>query len=841
MNIPRLRHLLFAGLAVFALLSNIPCFADETPDVGQAPVNVTESNIPDLTDAERETLMASKEGHEFQAEVNRLMDIIINSLYSQKEVFLRELISNSADALEKIRFLGVSDASALGASKDLHVKIDFDKEKKTITLLDNGVGMTKTDLINNLGTVAKSGTSNFLEALAQGGDVNLIGQFGVGFYSAFLVADKVTVVSKHNDDEQYVWESTADRSFYVARDRRDNLERGTQVTLHLKGDSENVLSQHFMEENIKKFSQFVQFPIYLKVEKTVEEEVELEDDEEKKDEEKKDEEKKDEEKKDEEKKDEEKEKPEEKKKKTKKVQKKVWEYVQQNPNKAIWLRPKEEVTEEEYHSFYKTIAKAFDTPLNHVHFNAEGEVDFKAILYVPSSAPYDMWSNYNSPSSTVKLYVRRVLVSDAIEDILPKYLNFVRGVVDSDDLPLKVDRESLAQNKIMKVISKKLTRKVLELIRKMAKEDEDKLVEAQEDAKKENKTEVIKPSTRYDKFIDQFGKSLRMGCYDDDLNRGKILRALRFHSTNSTGHMVSLDSYVERMKPGQEEIYYIAGETQEMMKKSPVLKAFTDKGFEVLLLTEPLDESCFARARDFDGRTLKSIQKSSTKLDETEMEKKKMKKLKDKYKPLLDWWKSAASSKISGVELSRTIGAQPVAVLANEGGYSAYMEKIMKAQTFSDPSMMKMYQRMRTLMINPDHVLIQRMLQLAEENKEGQQLKELGKDLLSMGMLASGFDVGEEAVDFGQSLFKYVLKDVAKDDVDSPIKEVEVEEDEAEAEAAGDSLIDADAPEAAVEGSTPVTDADTEMETETPKESEEPATEQKEGEEKEKEKEKDEL
>merc|ERR1712222_179694 len=435
---------------------------------------------------------------EFQSEVSRLMDIIINSLYTDKQVFLRELISNAADALEKARFHSVQDEAYLGDTKDLEVKIEHDPDAKTISIIDSGVGMSKADLINNLGTVAKSGTTNFLEAMAEGADANLIGQFGVGFYSALLVADKVSVTSKCNDDPvQHVWESSADASFTVSDDPRGNtLGRGTRVTLQLKEDAHDYLSEDKLKESANKYSQFIQFPIYVKVKKEVDVEAEESDDEDD-DDEKEDEEKKDDvETKDEEEKEDKKEAP------TKKT---VYEWEQVNTQKAIWMRAKEDVTEEEYTEFYKSISKDYLDPLAYTHFNAEGEIEFKSILFLPKKAPFDMMDNYWTKKSEVKLYVRRVLVAEKFEDLLPRYLNFVRGVVDSDDLPLNVSREQLQQNKIMKVISKKLVRKVLELMKKLSKEDSDEDEDEEEDEEKD----------------------------EDDSNRSKLSKLLRFVTPKS--------------------------------------------------------------------------------------------------------------------------------------------------------------------------------------------------------------------------------------------------------------------------------------------------------------------
>merc|ERR1712045_574295 len=407
------------------------------------------------------------------------------------------------------------------------------------------------------------GTTNFLEAMAEGADANLIGQFGVGFYSAFLVADKVSVTSKCNDDPvQHVWESSADATFTVVDDPRGNtLGRGTRVTLHLKEDAHDYLSEDKLKDTTKKYSQFIQYPIYVKVKKEVEAETEEDDD----DDDKEDEEDKDEEKKDdiETKDDDEKEEEE----KTAPKKKTVFEWEQVNTQKAIWLRAKEDVTEEEYTEFYKSISKDYLDPLAYTHFNAEGEIEFKSILFLPKKAPFDMMDNYWTKKSEVKLFVRRVLVADKFDELLPRYLNFVRGVVDSDDLPLNVSREQLQQNKIMKVISKKLVRKVLELMKKLAKEDdsgededEDSEDEDEEKEEKEEKKDKKDEESTFAKFWKEFNKNLKMGCYEDDSNRSKLSKLLRFITTKSEGSEISLDKYLDRMQESQESIYYMSGD-----------------------------------------------------------------------------------------------------------------------------------------------------------------------------------------------------------------------------------------------------------------------------------------
>merc|ERR1719183_882961 len=595
--------------------------------------------VDGFSDTDRAKMGEGSEKHEFQAEVNRLMDIIINSLYTDKQVFLRELISNSADALEKARFHSVQDESYLGETKDLEIKIEYDADGKTISIIDTGIGMSKADLINNLGTVAKSGTTNFLEAMADGADANLIGQFGVGFYSAFLVADKVSVTSKCNDDPvQHVWESSADASFTVVADPRGNtLGRGSRVTLHLKEDAHEYLAEDKLKDSAKKYSQFIQFPIYVKVKKEVDVDADEEDDDD--DEDKEDEEKKDdvETKEDEEKEDDEEEDDKKPKKKT------VFEWEQVNTQKAIWLRNKEDVTEEEYNEFYKAVSKDYLDPLAYTHFNAEGEIEFKSVLFLPKKAPFDMMDNYWTKRSEIKLYVRRVLVAEKFEELLPRYLNFVRGVVDSDDLPLNVSREQLQQNKIMKVISKKLVRKVLELMKKLAKEgdgdddDEESEEEKSDDEKKEEKKDKKDDESTWLKFWKEFNKNLKMGCYEDDSKRSKLSKLLLFITTKSDGKEISLDKYLDRMQESQESIYYMSGESLEVMSKAPSLQVFKKKDLEVLMLADHLDEPCIQKLADYEGKKFVSIQMADVKIDESDDEKKRFSKLKDMYKPLTDW------------------------------------------------------------------------------------------------------------------------------------------------------------------------------------------------------------
>merc|ERR1712194_534270 len=708
-----------------------------------------------------------------------------------KQVFLRELVSNAADALEKARFHSVQDETLLGDTQDLEIKIEHDPDGKTITITDTGVGMSKADLINNLGTVAKSGTTNFLEAMAEGGDANLIGQFGVGFYSAFLVADKVTVTSKCNEDPvQHVWESSADASFTVVEDPRGNtLGRGSRVTLHLKEDAHDYLAEDKLKDTSKKYSQFIQFPIYVKVKKEVDVEAEEDDDDDDKEDE---EEKKD----DVETKDEEEKEDEEEKKPKKKT---VFEWEQVNTQKAIWLRAKEDVTEEEYNEFYKSISKDYLDPLSYTHFNAEGEIEFKSILFIPKKAPFDMMDNYWTKKSEIKLYVRRVLVADRFEELLPRYLNFVRGVVDSDDLPLNVSREQLQQNKIMKVISKKLVRKILELMKKLAKEgdgdedDEDKDDEEKADDKeKEEKKDKKDEESTWSKFWKEFNKNLKMGCYEDDSNRSKISKLLRFHTTKSEGKDINLDKYLDRMQESQESIYYMSGDSLDVMQKAPALQMFKKKDIEVLMLSDHLDEPCIQKLADYEGKKFVSIQKADVKLDETEEEKKKFTKLKDMYKPLTDWWKEKLTDltekgamkesgvKIEKVELSKRLTDSPVVVVTSQFGYSAQQEKIMKAQAFQNKDQMGQMAGRKTLEVNANHPVVVDLLSKVKADKENAAALDTAQVLFQTALIESGYEIADPSALVGR-VYRLMSKELGVDP-DAPVKEVEVPEEEEEAE-----------------------------------------------------------
>jgi len=702
-------------------------------------------NLDAMSEEDKEKIAKSTEKHEFQAEVNRLMDIIINSLYSQKEVFLREITSNAADALEKARYLSVTETDFLGETKDLDIRIEFDAESKTLSVTDTGVGMTKQELINNLGTVAKSGTTNFLEAVAGGGDLSLIGQFGVGFYSTFLVADRVTVTSKNNGDDQHIWESTATSSFTVVKDPRGNtLGRGTRVTMHLKEESTEFLQEGKLRDLAKKYSQFMSFPIFLRVEKSTEEEVVDEDAEVKEGEEPK----------------------------KKKITKKHKEWEQVNTQKAIWLRSKESVSDEEYTEFYKQLTKDFTDPISSTHFSAEGEIEFKSILYIPAKAPYDMFDNYYQKPSQIKVYVRRVLVAEEIQELVPKYLNFIKGVVDSDDLPLNVSREQLQQNKILKVIGKKLVRKILEMIGKLAKDGEKEREKMNEEKDGDEKDNKEKKETKWDKFYNEFNKSLKFGCYEDDSNRSKIAKLLRFYSNKSPSTLRSLDQYVDGMGEKQDSIYYISGESVESIKNSPHLQVYNKKGLEVLYLIDTMSEPCLQKVTEFEGKKFVSVSKGEAKFDETDDEKKRAKKLKEMYDPLLTWYKDLLGSKASKVELSKRLVNDPCTVVSTQWGYSAHMEKVMKTQAFTADQTVNSMMGSKVFEVNPNHPVIGDLLKKVKEDKDNVKTKAIGEMLFNAAMISAGYDVPKPE-DFSQKMYG-MLAMLSGIEPDAPVVDVDV-------------------------------------------------------------------
>lgn len=724
--------------------------------------------------SEEDMAAAGSEKFEFQAEVNRLMDIIINSLYKNKEVFLRELISNASDALDKIRFLALTNPS-VGDVSDLDIKISFDEEAKTLTLRDNGVGMGKSDLVTNLGTVAKSGTSDFFEKLAEGQDVSLIGQFGVGFYSVYLVADKVRVTSKSPEDDQYIWESTADSSFSITKDPRgDTLGRGTEITMFLKDDAFEFLKQDRLEDLVKRYSEFITFPInlYKKTTEVVEEEDEEDDEGEEESEEEESEESDGVEVSEE----------EDTPAKTESVD--VWGWHRVNNNVAIWAREKEDVTDDEYQKFFKSISKDPTEASTWIHFKAEGEVEFRSILFAPKEA-FNLYDDYSNQQAGVRLYVRKVLIQDDFTDLLPRYLNFIRGVVDSDDLPLNVSRETLQQSKILKVMGKKLVRKVLEMLRKLANGggDDD---EESGDSEKET-THGQDDEHPYIKFWLQFGKGIKLGTIEDPANRSKLAKLLRFKSSKSEGRWVSLDQYVENKKDWQKDIYFIAGESEDSVLKSPFLAQAARKDAEVLFLTDPIDEYVMQHLADYDGHKLQSLTKEGVKFgdEDEDMAKKRSKVYKETFKPVTKFFKDVLGTKIAKVVVSERAVGEPAIIVASQYGQSANMERIMRAQTFADGNKVNQMMSTRTLELNPRHPIISKLNAAVSEDggEEAESNKDLAWLIHDTALTTSGF-LQDDAESFAERMYRTIAGslDVKSMELEPEIEVPEEEEEEEETE-----------------------------------------------------------
>lgn len=587
------------------------------------------------------TVDTDKETLGFQAEVKQLLDLMIHSLYSNKEIFLRELISNASDAIDRLRFAMLSDESLGENATDFAIYVTFDKAARTITVSDNGIGMSRTDVIENIGTIAKSGTREFVQSLTgdQKKDANLIGQFGVGFYSSFVVADKVTLTSRRagfTPEHGVRWESDGAGEYTL--ETIEKAARGTDVTLHLRQDEDELLDGYRLRSIIQKYSDHITVPIMMKVEQEGKD-----------------------------------------------------EFERVNRASALWARSRSEITEDDYNEFYKHIAHDFENPLTYVHSRMEGAYEYTLLLYVPARAPFDLMNRERRYG--VKLYVKRVFIMDDAEQLMPAYLRFVRGIIDSNDLPLNVSREILQHNRMIETMKSNATKKVLGMLSDLANKDAEK----------------------YQTFWEAFGRVLKEGLAEDPANRESVAKLLRFATTASEGEkqQVSLDDYIGRMKEGQDKIYYITAESYAAAKDSPLLEIFRKKGVEVLLLSDPIDYLMGMELTEFKEKQLQSVSKGALDLGklEDEAEREEQKKSADEAHDLVERLKKVLSEQVKEVRVSTRLTDSPACLVADEHDFDPTLQRMLKAMGQAMPTMK------RILEINPNHPILLKIKQESDEQR----------------------------------------------------------------------------------------------------------------------------
>ncbi|MGI0115492.1 molecular chaperone HtpG [Zooshikella sp. RANM57] len=633
------------------------------------------------------TVKTKKETLGFQTEVKQLLHLMIHSLYSNKEIFLRELVSNASDAVDKLRFAALDKPELLSDDPDLKIRIEFDKEANTIAVEDNGIGMTRQEMIDNLGTIAKSGTAQFLQSLTgdQKKDAHLIGQFGVGFYSAFIVADRVSVTSRHaGTDEATCWESAGEGDFTV--EPAEKASRGTKITLHLKSDCEEFADGFRLRNIIRKYSDHISLPIEMVKEATPtgdEEEEKKTDD--------------------------------------------VVEYETVNTATALWTRPRNEITDDEYKEFYKHISHDFDEPQTWSHNKVEGKAEYTSLLYIPKRAPFDLWNR--DVQRGLKLYVQRVFIMDDAEQFLPLYLRFVKGTVDSNDLPLNVSREILQNNPKIDSMRSALTKRVLDMLSKMAKKEPE----------------------QYAEFWKTFGQVLKEGPAEDYSNKEKIAKLLRFATTHtdSAEQNQSLEDYISRMQEGQDKLYYVLGENYQAAKNSPHLEIFRKKGIEALVLYDRIDEWLIQQLMEFDGKKFVDVSKGDLDLGklDSEEDKKAIEEASKEKADLIEKIKEVLKDKVEEVKLSHRLTDSPACLVLSEYDLGIQMRKVMEAAG------QKMPESKPTFEINPSHPLVERL----HDEQDVDRFNDLTEVLFDQAKLAAGGQL-EDPSNYVHRLNKLLLE-----------------------------------------------------------------------------------
>ena len=681
----------------------------------------------------------TKEEINFDADINQLMHLIINAFYSKSEIFLRELLSNASDALEKYRFQSLTNSQTENNLSDLKIFIDIDVSNGHLIIEDNGIGMTKDDLINNLGTIAKSGTKSFIEKIKEtnsGNTIDQIGQFGVGFYSSYLVADHVKIITKNDNDKEYVWESDSNKSYTICENETTQLKRGTKIFLKIKEEHKDFLQAHHVKDIVKKYMQFISYPIQILETKVVETEVEAETEADAEN--------------NEQPKDEDKDEPvietleeEEKLEKKMTTQKtEVQEWVTINDVKPIWMRKPDQVDKDEYKSFYSSINSG--EYLGYKHFNTEGQLDLNCVLFIPENnmAMFD-----NSKRNNMKLFVKNVFITENCENLVPTWLNYLVGVVNSDNIPLNVSRELLQENKIVSSINKVIVKKAIELF-----------------------NEIAENTDEYNKFYGIYSKMIKLGIHEDEKNRDKLIKLLRFYSLNSKTSYISLDQYVESMKEEQKDIYYITGQNITTLEKSPFIEKLKEKGFDVLFFDNSIDEYMIQNVKEYNDIKLSDVSKKIT-LDDKSDEKDD-----NKYKELVDFFKSVLSNRVSEVIISTRLTTTPCMLSSSEFGWTANMERIMKAQAIRNEMMDQFMSSRKVLELNINHKLIVNIENKFKDESNKVVLVDLINIMYDTALLNSGFLL-DNPVGYATKVNRIITENYCMIDEDEVKDEVKDEND----------------------------------------------------------------